>query len=68
MKRFQERRSKLVDKFRSVTGDQSENGNLVKEVMEQEWDVLRREENKHLSSDSLQYNPFALRAQVAHKT
>ena len=51
-----------------MTGDQSENGNLVKEVMEQEWDVLRREENKHLSSDSLQYNPFALQAQVAHKT
>ncbi len=32
--------------------------------MEVEWDALRQEENKSLSLDSLQYNPFALAAQV----
>ena len=55
-----------MDRFRNVTGELSKNGNLVKEVMEEEWDVLRREENNHLSSDSLQYNPFAILPKVLH--
>ena len=47
-----------MDRFRQVDESQSENSNLVQEVMEQEWDVLRKEKNNVLSSDSLQYNPF----------
>lgn len=63
LRRLQEGRSKLVDKFRRIDEDQSENSNLVQEVMEEEWDALRQEKNNCLSSDSLQYNPFASAAE-----
>ena len=54
----------MVDKFRRIDVDQSENGNLVQDVMEEEWDALRQEKNNCLSSDSLQFNPFASAAEV----
>ena len=64
LRRLQDGRSRLVDKFRGVGADQSDNGNLVKEVMEVEWDALRQEKNECISLDSMRYNPFEMAAQV----
>lgn len=61
LERLQESRAKLVDRFRHIDDNsQSNNSELVKEVMAKEWNLLQRE-NKELSSDDpLNYNPFSL--------
>ena len=61
LNRLREGRSKLVEKFRKV--DSNEPEDAVKEVMEEEWNVLRQEKNSCLARDSV-YNPFLTRCKV----
>lgn len=60
LKRLQDGRARLVDRFRQKddTSEKKKSG-LVEEVMAEEWDILRREKNELLSYDSLNYNPFS---------
>lgn len=61
LKRLQEGRAKLVDRFRQSSDISDANhSELVKEVMTEEWKLLRKENIELYSDDLLNYNPFSL--------
>ena len=62
IKRLQDGRARLVDRFRNSdckTEEHKSSTGLVREVMAEEWNVLKMENDELLSGDPMTFNPFS---------